>query len=167
MQAVHARWRKAIIVTVLVVTSVFGWLAWEIPKGILSLSPDELLTAERSREMLLFGRSEVHFNLTPSFEKPPLQYWLTSLTLPRFKNKTLTVRVWPWFYGVLTTISVAWLAFLIDPRRPWLVPLSVAVLASYPPFATQASRGMLDSGLAFFTTAAIAFGQLARKNPAW
>ncbi len=167
MQAVHAPWRKTTIVTVLVIASVFGWLAWEIPKGILSQSPDELLTAERSREMLLFGRSEVHFNLSPSFEKPPLQYWLTSLTLPRFKNKTLAIRIWPWFYGVLTAISVAWLAFLIEPRRPWLIPLTVAVLAACPHFSAEASRGLLDTGLAFFTTAAIAFAQLARRNPVW
>ncbi len=167
MQVSDARWLKAIALTVLLTTGVFGWLAWEIPKGILSLSSDELLTAERSREMLLLGRSEVHFNLTPSFEKPPLQYWLTSLTLPRFKNKTLAVRIWPWFYGVLTAICVAWLAFLIEPRRPWLVPLSVALLAACPLFATEASRALLDSGLAFFTTAAIAFAQLARRNPVW
>jgi 4-amino-4-deoxy-L-arabinose transferase-like glycosyltransferase len=167
MQVFDAGWDKPIAVTLLLLTSVFGWLAWEIPKGTLSLSPDELLTAERSREMLLFGRSEVHFDLSPSFEKPPLQYWLTSLTLPRFNNKTLAVRIWPWFYGVLTAISLAWLAFLVEPGRPWLVPLSVAVLASCPLFSAQASRALLDTGLAFFTTVAIAFAQLARKNPAW
>ena len=167
MQVFHLRSRKPIIVTLFLVTSVFGWLAWEIPKGILSLSSDELLTAERSREMLLLGRSEVHFNFSPSFEKPPLQYWLTSLTLPRFKNRTLAVRIWPWFYGVLTAISVAWLAFLLEPHRSWLVPLSVAILASCPLFSTEASRALLDTGLAFFTTAAIAFAQFARKNPAW
>lgn len=153
--------------SVLLIAGVFGWLALEIPKGILSSSGDELLTAERSREMLLLGRSEVHFNFSPSFRKPPLQYWLTSLTLPRFKNRTLAVRVWPWFYGVLTAIFVAWLAFLLEPRRPWLVPLSVAVLTSCPLFSTEACRGLLDTGLALFTTMAIVFAQLARKHPAW
>jgi len=158
---------KAIIVTLLLITSVFGWLALEIPKGTLSGSGDELLTAERSREMLLLGRSEVHYNFHPSFEKPPLQYWLTSLTLPRFNNRTLAVRIWPWCYGILTAISIAWLAFLLEPSRRWLVPLSVAVLASCPLFSTEASRGLLDSGLAFFTTIAIALAQLARKHPTW
>jgi 4-amino-4-deoxy-L-arabinose transferase-like glycosyltransferase len=147
--------------------SVFGWLAFEIPRGILSSSGDELLTAERSREMLLLGRAEIHFNFAPSFQKPPLQYWLTSLTLPRFNNRTLAVRIWPWFYGVLTAISIAWLAFLLEPTRPWLIPLSVAILTAFPLFATEASRGLLDSGLAFFTTVAIALAQLARKQPAW
>jgi len=69
--------------------------------------------------------------------------------------------------GVLTAISIAWLAFLLEPTRPWLIPLSVAILTACPLFATEASRGLLDSGLAFFTTLAIAFVQVARKQPAW
>ena len=163
----HARSRNAIVITIVIITTVFGWLALEIPKGILSSSGDEMLTAERSREMLLLGRSEVHFNFDPSFEKPPLQYWLTSFSLPRLQNRTLAVRVWPWFYGVLTAIVLAWLAFVLEPDRPWLVPLSVALLVSFPLFATEACRGMLDTGLALFTMSAILFSQLARKNPVW
>ena len=167
MQSVDPRSSKSIALTALIIVGVFGWLAMEIPRGILSSSGDELLTAERSREMLLLGREEVHYNFNPSFQKPPLQYWLTSFTLPRFNNRTLAVRIWPWFYGVLTAISIAWLAFLLEPTRPWLIPLSVAILTACPLFATEASRGLLDSGLAFFTTLAIAFVQLARKRPAW
>src|SRR5205807_3454598 len=100
MQFPEVRSRNAMVSAVVLIASVFSWLALEIPKGTLSSSGDELLTAERSREMLLLGRSEVHFNFNPSFEKPPLQYWLTSLTLRRFENRTLAVRVWPWCYGV-------------------------------------------------------------------
>jgi 4-amino-4-deoxy-L-arabinose transferase-like glycosyltransferase len=159
--------RNAIVITIVIIATVFGWLALEIPKGILSSSGDEMLTAERSREMLLLGRSEIHFNFNPSFEKPPLQYWLTSFSLPRLQNRTLAVRIWPWFYGVLTAIVLAWLAFVLDPDRPWLVPLSIALLVSFPLFATEACRGMLDTGLALFTTATILFAQLARKNPKW
>jgi 4-amino-4-deoxy-L-arabinose transferase-like glycosyltransferase len=167
MQVSDARFRNPLIVAILVLIAAFGWLRFEIPKGTLSSSGDEMLTAERSREMLLLGRSEVHFNFKPSFEKPPLQYWLTSFTLERLQNRTLAVRIWPWFYGILTAIAVAWLALVLQPDRPWLVPLSVAILTSFPLFATEASRGMLDSGLALFTTATILFAQLARKNPAW
>src|SRR4029077_18988597 len=118
MQSVDLRWSKSIAVTALIIAGVFGWLALEIPNGILSSSGDELLTAERSREMLLLGRLEVHFNLSPSFQKPPLQYWLTSFTLPRMPNRTLAVRTWPWLYGVLASIAVAWLAFGLKPDRP-------------------------------------------------
>jgi len=167
MQVSGAQSRNAVITAAVVITGVFGWLALEIPKGTLSSSGDEMLTAERSREMLLLGRSEVHFNLKPSFEKPPLQYWLTSFTLARMQNSALAVRIWPWFYGVLTAIAVAWGAFVLEPSRPWLAPLSVAILTSAPLFATEACRGLLDTGLALFTTTAIVCAQLARKNPAW
>lgn len=167
MQASDPRSLHAIAITVAIIAIVFGWLALEIPEGILSSSGDEMLTAERSREMLILGRFEIHFNLKPSFEKPPLQYWLTSFTLAGMQNRTLAVRIWPWFYGVLAAIAVAWLAFVLEPGRPWLIPLSTAILTSFPLFATEASRGMLDTGLALFTTAAILFSQLARKNPRW
>ena len=143
-----------------------GWLSLEVPKGTL-VATDELLTAERTREMLSTGPWLVHFNFRPSFEKPPLQYWLTTLTLPRFESSSLAVRIWPLFYAALTAIVLAWLMSVVEPGRPWCIPLGVAVLFSCPLFATLATRGLLDIGLAFFTTAAILFCQLARKRPIW
>jgi 4-amino-4-deoxy-L-arabinose transferase-like glycosyltransferase len=146
--------------------AVVGWLAVEIPKGTLTAT-DELLTAERSREMLLTEPWVVHFNFERSFEKPPLQYWLTSLTLPRLQNPSLAVRVWPLLYGTLATIALGWLVFLTKPDEPWLIPVTVAILLSAPLFLTEAARGLLDIGLAFFTTLAVAFAERARKRPVW
>ena len=156
----------AIATAVAVFLCVLGWLAFEIPKGTLTHT-DELLTAERSREMLLTGPWVVHYNFQRSFEKPPLQYWLTSLTLPRLQNRTLAVRVWPLLYGCLTMVALGWLVFLVEPNRPWLIPLTVAMLASSPLFSPEASRGFLDIGLTFFTIMAIIFAQVARGQPAW
>ncbi len=156
----------AIAATGLVIVCVFGWLAFEISKGILS-NTDELLTAERTREMLVTDPWVVHFNFHRSFEKPPLQYWLTTLTLPRLENRTLAARVWPLLYGSLTAIALVWLVRLVQPSRPWLMPLSVAVLASSPLFSPEASVALLDIGLTFFTTMTIVFAQLARRRPVW
>lgn len=167
MQFSDARSRNAIVIAIVIVAAVFSWLAFEIPKGTLSSNGDEMATAERSREMLLFGRSKVHFNLKPSFEKPPLQYWLTSFSLASFQNSTLAVRIWPWFYGIVTAIAVVWLAAVVEPGRTWIIPLSVAILTSFPLFSAEASRGMLDTGLTLFTTTTILFAQLARRNPVW
>jgi 4-amino-4-deoxy-L-arabinose transferase-like glycosyltransferase len=157
---------RAVGVAFLIIFAFTTWLALEIPKGTLTAT-DELLTAERSREMLSTQPWVVHFNFQRSFEKPPLQYWLTSLSLPRLHNPSVAVRIWPLFYGTLTAIALGWLVLLVEPRRPWLVPLSVAVLASFPLFSTQATRGLLDIGLAFFTTMAIVFAELARRRPSW
>jgi 4-amino-4-deoxy-L-arabinose transferase-like glycosyltransferase len=155
-----------IISAALLLAVAVGWLAWKIPHGILTY-PDELLTAERSREMLLLGKGTVHFNFRPSFAKPPLQYWLTTLTLPRLANASVAVRIWPLVYGTLTAAAVGWLAWLLDPKRPWLIPLSSAIFISCPLFLTEASRALLDIGLTFFTTLALGFALLARRNPRW
>jgi 4-amino-4-deoxy-L-arabinose transferase-like glycosyltransferase len=149
-----------------VFVAVVAWLALEIPRGTLTHT-DELLTAERSREMLSADPWVVHYNFQRSFEKPPLQYWLTALTLQRLHNRTLAVRIWPLLYGCLTMVALGWLVFLIEPKRPWLIPLSLAILASSPLFSPEASRGFLDMGLTFFTICGILFAQLARDRPVW
>lgn len=153
-----------VVLAGLLIVCATVWLALKIPNGILTY-PDELLTAERSREMLTTGRDTVRFNFRHDFAKPPLQYWLTTLTLPKIDNQTMAVRFWPLVYGVLTAVAVGWLAFLIDRQRPWFMPLSVAVYISCPLFLTEASRALLDTGLTFFTTLAIGFAQLARRYP--
>jgi len=150
----------------LALAGFIGWLAFEIPRGTLAQT-DELLTAERTREMLMTEPWVVHYNFHLSFEKPPLQYWLTCLTLPRFENRSTAVRIWPLAYAALTAIALGWLALLVQPARPLLMPLAVGILLACPLFSTEASRAMLDIGLTFFTTLAIVFAELARKRPAW
>jgi len=158
--------RPSYLLAIVIVACFVAWLATEVPKGILT-NTDELLTAERSREMLLTTPWVVHFNFERSFAKPPLQYWLTMLTLARFQNRTLAVRIWPFVYGVLTAIALIYLARVIAPERPRVIPLSLAILVCCPLFSAEASRGLLDIGLAFFAIVAILFVQLARKHPAW
>src|SRR5882762_9411995 len=129
------------------------------PVGILAYLPNSIIyirnlmlirerkfafTAERSREMLLLGRSAVHLNFQLSFTKPPLQYWLTAWTLPRIDNREFAVRIWPLIFGSLTGLALAWLAFLLDRNKPWLISLSVALLVSCPLFLTETSHALLD-----------------------
>lgn len=162
------------LIAPLLILGVAVWLALEIPRGILTNS-DELFTAERSREMLLLGPWQVHLNFQPSYSKPPLQYWLTALTLSiakahSFLSREVAVRIWPLIFGILTAIALVWLARLIEDssaRRNVLAILSVAALVSCPLFTTEISRALLDSGLMFFTTIAILFAHLARKRPVW
>ena len=155
-----------IVVTGLLIVCVFSWLFFLVQKGFL-ISKDEFTTAERSREMLLLGRGAVRDNFEVSVVKPPLQYWLTTLTLPRFEKPEAAVRIWPLLFGTLTAIATGWLAYLVEPKRPWLVPLSVALLLTCPLFLMETTSGRLDTGLALFTTVAIVFAQLARREPKW
>src|SRR5438132_14102078 len=126
---------QAVAVTGFIILAFAVWLGLEAPRGIMS-GTDELLTAERTREMLMTEPWVVYYNFHRSFEKPPLQYWLTSLTLPRFENRAVAVRVWPLVYGVLTAAALGLLVFLIKPETPWLIPLAVAILISEPLFST-------------------------------
>ena len=88
----------SLVAAALLIVCVFTWLGFEIRKGRLT-NTDELVTAERSREMLLTHEWTVQFNFQPSFEKPPLQYWLTTLTLPHIGQREAAVRIWPLIFG--------------------------------------------------------------------
>jgi len=159
--------QRAVSVAALILFLFAVWLGLQAPLGILS-GTDELLTAERSREMLVTGeRWVVHYNFHRSFEKPPLQYWLTSFTLPRFQNPAIALRVWPLLYGMLAAASLGLLARLLKPDEPWLIPLSIGIAISAPLFSSESARGLLDIGLAFFTLLVIVSAELARRNPVW
>ena len=162
----HER-RQASSLTALIIVFFSLWLGLEAPRETM-WGTDELLTAERSREMVTTAEPwVVHYNFQRSFEKPPLQYWLTSFTLPRFHDRAVAVRIWPLVYAIFTAIALAWLVRAIAPKEPWLVPLSVAILLSAPLFAPESARGLLDVGLAFFTTLTILCAELARRKPWW
>ncbi len=156
----------AIAATGFIISCVVGWLFLLVQEGFL-ISKDEFITAERSREMLLLGRDAVRDNFEVSVVKPPLQYWLTTLTLPRFKRPQTAVRIWPLLFGTLTAIATGWLAYLIEPKQPWLMPLSVGLLLTCPLFLMETTSGRLDTGLTLFTTFSIVFAQLARDKPKW
>ncbi len=155
-----------IVIAGLMIVIVFSWLGTQSATGLLNTG-DEFFTAERSREMLLCGPWAVRNNFEVIGLKPPLQYWLTTLTLPRMQNRELAVRIWPLIYGALTAIAVGWLMYVVDPTRPWLIPLSIGLLLTCPIFLRETYRALLDSGLTFFTTVAIACAQLARNRPKW
>ena len=156
----------AIVATGFIISCVVSWLFFLVQEGFL-ISKDEFITAERSREMLLLGRGAVRDNFEVSVVKPPLQYWLTTLTLPRFKRPQTAVRIWPLLFGTLTAIATGWLAYLIEPKQPWLIPLSVGLLLTCPLFLMETTSGRLDTGLTLFTTFSIVFAQLARDKPKW
>lgn len=59
---------RAIALAAIVMILVVGWIGFLIPKGLLT-QEDEFRTAERSREMLLLGRSAVREKLAVQ-EKP-------------------------------------------------------------------------------------------------
>jgi len=67
---------------------------------------------------------------------------------------------------MLSAVAIAWLAFLLEPQRPWLIPFAVFFLVMCPIFLPETCRALLDAGLTFFTTLALVFAHLSRKHPA-
>ena len=155
-----------IVTAALCIVLITAWLAFLIQKGSLT-NKDEFMTGERSREMLLLGAVPVHENFQPSFQKPPLQYWLSAFTLSHLHSREVALRIWPLLYGMLSAVAIAWLAFLLEPQRPWVIPLAVFFLLMCPIFLPETCRALLDAGLTFFTTLALVFAHLSRKHPAY
>src|SRR5205085_8920476 len=87
--------------------------------------------------------------------------------LSHLRSREIALRIWPLLYGMLTAVAIARLAFLLEPRRPWLMPLAIFLLLMCPIFLPETCRAMLDAGLTFFTTLAFLFACLARKRPAY
>lgn len=150
----------------LLLFAVTGWLVWLAQQGSLT-NLDEFHTAERSREILLLGPGAVHENFAPSFEKPPLQYWLSAVTLSLSLHREMAVRFWPLLYGVGTVVALWLLTKTARPERSWVAGGSVALLLTCALFLTEMGRALLDTGLTFFATGALLFAQWARRRDVW
>src|SRR5437762_5613576 len=75
-----------------------------LPLGLRALwDSDEGRYAEIAREMLeLKDWITPHLNYVVYFEKPPLTYWLTALSLRVFGPTPFAARFWCATYGLLT-----------------------------------------------------------------
>lgn len=114
---------------------------------------DECLTAERSREMLLLDDyTTVYLNFKPNFNKPPLQYILTTLSIRSIKDPELRVRIWSLLYATGSLILTALLYLQVrSTSTAWSEALWAAIaLASYGYFIDNARIALLDMGLLFF-----------------
>lgn len=126
---------------------------------------DETYTAERSREMLIAGNPfTVYLNFQPNFNKPPLQYYLTTLSLKLIPDPELAVRIWSLVYATLCLILTALLYLHLRPRE-WIGALFAACFcASYAYFAHNARLGLLDMGLTFYILLTLFFFFKADQN---
>lgn len=117
------------------------------------IKPDEGRYAEIAREMLVSGDYVVpRINDIQYFEKPPLQYWATALSLKTFGNNEWGARFIPAASGFLTIVSI----FLFVS---WFWSLSTAqlvasILCGSLFFTVMGRVNNLDMLLTFFMTLA-------------
>jgi 4-amino-4-deoxy-L-arabinose transferase-like glycosyltransferase len=116
---------------------------------------DEGRYAEIPREMLASGDWAIpHLNGLLYFEKPPLQYWATALSLSIFGRNELGAR----FYTALCALGAV-LAAALAARRLWgpaAAMRTTALLPSMLLFLIMGQLLTLDMSLTAYMTAALA-----------
>jgi 4-amino-4-deoxy-L-arabinose transferase-like glycosyltransferase len=130
------------------------------------MDPDEGRYAEIAREMLLLQDWLIpHLNLLPYLEKPPLVYWLTSLSLAAFGLNEWAARL-PSAVAALAGLYLAyWLGRTLWGERQGL--WGALVLATSGGYLILARLLTLDMVFSFLVNLSIALGYLAlsRERP--
>ena len=127
---------------------------------------DEAYTAERSREMLLLNDyANVHLYFEPSFNKPPLQYYLTTLSMRLFDDPELCVRIWSLLYATGCLILIAWVYLQLRPEKYIEAFAAAFFVATYPHFVDNARLGLLDMGALFYLLLTLLGSFKALRNP--
>ena len=130
-------------------------LVWFLTLGFRSLTrPDEGRYAEIAREMLVSHQWLIpKLNAIPYFEKPPLQYWATAISLKIFGVHPFAVRFWT---GLLGFLTIPWIRFvgnrLFGPERG---TLAAWVLLGSWYFVGLGHISTLDMGVTFWMTIAL------------
>ncbi|GIW46113.1 MAG: glycosyl transferase [Candidatus Binatia bacterium] len=118
------------------------------------IEPDEARYAEIAREMLVRGDWVTPtLNFVPYFEKPPLVYWLTTISLALFGQHDWAVRLWPALSGL---VGVGCTARLAASMFGWPTGLLAgAILATTPLYFGMSQVLTLDMPLTAWCTASL------------
>lgn len=127
---------------------------------------DEILTAERAREMLTSGDPwAVRLNGRPDFHKPPAQYWLTAGLLRAWPGEPeRAVRLPSVLLAALGLVATAALGRVAWPDDPVAGPAAALAVAGCGFWVHFTRMGMLDAGAALGVTGTLWGAELARKR---
>ena len=145
----------------------FTVLWFALLAGRALFDPDEGRYAEIPREMLSGGDWVTpHLNGLVYLEKPPLQYWITALSLHYFGASEAAARLWTGLAGFLSLVIVFALG-----RRLWGFEAGMKALlltAASTLFVLLGHQLTLDMTLSFFLLACLAcfvMAQIDRGGP--
>ena len=130
-------------------------------------NPDEGRYSEISREMVATGDwTTPRLNGIKYFEKPPLQYWGTAVSLSLFGNREFAARLYVLLSGAAAILIVGYTAMRLGGGELGLASI-LALLAS-PYFMALGGIATLDMGLTLWTTATLCAWLLAEaaRDPA-
>jgi 4-amino-4-deoxy-L-arabinose transferase-like glycosyltransferase len=127
---------------------------------------DEFLAHDRALGFVRTGDwFTTYTNNVPSFEKPPLQYWMTAGLMVAGVTDTVALRLPSMLFALGMLCVAAWLAHLLVPNTPSAMPLAVLLLTFSTWFWSYANSAMLETGAAFFATGALACAIVALRRP--
>lgn len=153
--------RGTVILAILLVA-----VAYTVTLGAAPLiEPDEPRYAEIAREMLeLDDWVTPHLNYVKYFEKPPLVYWLTAVTMGFLGPHEAVLRLWPALFG-LSGVACAW-ALGRSIYGPLEGLLAAGILAATPFYFGLSQVLTLDMPLTGFLTLALTAGWFIHAQPA-
>jgi len=150
---------------IIIFFSIYYWKI--LPYGDI-IRWHEYFTLERSSNFLKKNDwFTVYTNQKPNFNKPPLQYWITSILIQNSDNIQFALRFWPYFFGLTLLASVGLLAHAINPQTPYVIPTAILIMSGSTLLWRYSISAMLDTGAALFTTLTISAFIIALRNPKW
>ena len=148
---------------ILVLVVLFGAWLFQSLGNLMLIAPDEGRYAEIPREMIeLKDFLTPHLNYVKYFEKPPLYYWLTCISLKLFGENGFAVRFFSAvsaLLGILLTYHVGRIAF---GRRAGM--LSAMVLGSSMGYYVQGRLNNTDMVLTLFMSATLGFFLVSQQD---
>ncbi len=153
-------WLDCLLLTVLL--SVF----YRLFLGHYALiTPDEGRYAEIGREMLRSGHYLVpRLNYILYFEKPPLFYWLTALSLKLFGLKEWAARLWPAIFAIMGCLITYLTAHKYYDRKTGL--FAAGILGTSFLYFAIGHMATIDMAVSLFITATLVAFLFGIREPA-
>jgi 4-amino-4-deoxy-L-arabinose transferase-like glycosyltransferase len=142
---------------------IFGTAFFQFLGRFPLIEPDEGRYAEIPREMLELGDFITpHLDYVKYFEKPPLHYWLTALSMTIFGQNEFAARFVGALMGLLTVLLTYHVGRKLFERRSGL--LAALILGCCTGFLVQARHNITDMTLTCTLSATLAFFSLAVRE---
>ena len=158
---------KDVLLTILVIAGIWAAYVLLLPEGGISRI-GEFHTLDRASS---FARQSDWFTVYSlgdvTFNKPPLQYWMSALLMEAGLEQTIALRLPSMLFALGNLVATALLAAAIMPGVRWVMIASVLLCSSSVAFWTASVSAMLDTGNAFFSTLALASAVLALRQSTW
>lgn len=160
-----AEYALPLIIAAAILLIAISFYAPRLSTGMLT-DYDEYHTLDRSLSVITHGEPWTIYSVNePSFRKPPLQYWVTAALMQAGLPELVALRAFSFLSALGTLVLTGFLALRLVPKSPATAVAAMTLLAASPMFWDLATSALLDSGAAFFATAAGLFLLIALEKP--